>query len=185
MGFAGAVTQIKHRNLDLCFDADKSKTANGLDQFEITLQPCSLDRLHSQSWVFHRGPNPRDGSQFPGDYIRLASDRRYYLAVKLRGNDQSSLFDVGLILILKVSLIFSVFIFWSTFSTSAYGIVSTVGVHNLRPYGRMLSWMMSCAAVYIYLVDSLSEKIFAFTRTEKLNLNKIFAQDHKLLHSKF
>ncbi|XP_078484805.1 uncharacterized protein LOC144744353 [Ciona intestinalis] len=74
----GLLTQIKHRNLDLCMDADPEDYSSS----EITLLPCSTSRLQHQSWMIEEGPKPRDPNQLPGDFIYLASDTRYRLAVE-------------------------------------------------------------------------------------------------------
>ena len=53
------------------------------------------------------------------------------------------------------------------------------GVHILRP------WVTSWVAVLIYVVDSPSKTFLPSHKQKKLNLNRNFAQDQKLLQSKF
>ncbi|CAK8675893.1 unnamed protein product [Clavelina lepadiformis] len=84
--FSGLTTQIKHRGLDLCLDADLKENDNDFEESEIQLRPCSISRLDFQSWIFTPGPNQQDPNELPGEYIHLASNNSYMMSIKLLQN---------------------------------------------------------------------------------------------------
>lgn len=81
---SGYIIMIKHRNLDLCLDAEAGllEAQKGSKRSEIDLQPCSILRIRYQSWIFKRGPSIRSGVEIPGDYISLAFDDEYHLTLQ-------------------------------------------------------------------------------------------------------
>jgi len=51
------------------------------DGHKAMLVPCMKSRLDLQSWIFRQGSTNPDPHDPAGDYIRLASDPRYYLRI--------------------------------------------------------------------------------------------------------
>ena len=99
--YVGLVTQIKHRDLDLCIDADSSAISSNknVTEVEAFLKPCSLSNLNSQSWTFTKPF--RHSNDIAGNIIRLASDGSFYLTLKPL--DSSNADDC--VLVLRVSVI--------------------------------------------------------------------------------
>lgn len=69
--FSGATTQIKHKVLELCFEAPLEELQKGKQFVPLLLRNCSMEKFNVQSWSFVQGPLPKDYDDIPGDYIYL------------------------------------------------------------------------------------------------------------------